>query len=189
MVDTVRSINELLALLADNTTGNISAQDMRDVVVSLDDTGWARYSDTQYTEASPFFLPANTDTILPNNAGTVLDDEKPRDIPSFYAGGKITGRVGDGILIRVDLTVKPTSALSEFIDIWFDIGDGNDRIFPELKTFPKGNGIERRISLTSSGYTLDTWSANGATLYVRSNGPVSIYDISYTITRTHRGPR
>ena len=189
MADTIRSIDELLALLADNTTGNISAQDMRDVVVSLDDTGWARYSDTQYTEASPLLLLADTDTVLPNNAGTILDDEKPRDIPSFYTGGKITGRVGDGILIRIDITVKPTSASSEFLDIWFDIGDGDGRVFPELKTFPKGNGIERRISFTSSGYTLETWTANGATLNVRANGPMSIYDISYTITRTHRGPR
>lgn len=36
MVDTVRSIAALLALLANNTTGNISPQDMRDVVVSLE---------------------------------------------------------------------------------------------------------------------------------------------------------
>jgi len=189
MADTVRTIDEILALLADNTTGAISAQDLRDAVVSLDDTGWAKYSDTVYTSVSPFLLLADTDTILPNNAGTVLDDEKPRDVTSFYTGGKITGRVGDGILIRVDLAAKPTSAAAEELDIWFDIGDGNGKIFPELKTFPKGNGIERLISFTVSGYTLATWTANGATLYVRCNGTVSIYDISYTITRTHRGPR
>lgn len=35
MADTKRSLASLLALLADNTTGDISAQDMRDVVVSL----------------------------------------------------------------------------------------------------------------------------------------------------------
>lgn len=39
MVDTVRTIPEVLALLADNTTGAISAQDLRDAVVSLDDFG------------------------------------------------------------------------------------------------------------------------------------------------------
>jgi hypothetical protein len=35
MADTVRTLAELLTLLADNTTGAISEQDMRDVVVSL----------------------------------------------------------------------------------------------------------------------------------------------------------
>lgn len=47
MADTRRTIAELLALLADNTTGDISPQDMRDVLVSLgstllalEDPGW-----------------------------------------------------------------------------------------------------------------------------------------------------
>lgn len=35
MADTIRSKTELLALLADNTTGDISPQDMRDILVSL----------------------------------------------------------------------------------------------------------------------------------------------------------
>lgn len=35
MVDTVRSIDELLALFADNTTGDISPQDLRDAVVTF----------------------------------------------------------------------------------------------------------------------------------------------------------
>jgi len=35
MADTQRTIAELLALLADNSTGDISEQDLRDVVVSL----------------------------------------------------------------------------------------------------------------------------------------------------------
>ena len=35
MVDTVRSLEDILALLADNATGDVSAQDMRDQTVSL----------------------------------------------------------------------------------------------------------------------------------------------------------
>jgi len=34
MADTPRNLTDLLALLADNTTGNISAQDLRDMLVS-----------------------------------------------------------------------------------------------------------------------------------------------------------
>ena len=36
MADTVRSMAEILALMPDNTTGDISPQDMRDAVVSLE---------------------------------------------------------------------------------------------------------------------------------------------------------
>lgn len=37
MTDTARTLAEVKALLADNTTGQISAQDMRDVVESIVD--------------------------------------------------------------------------------------------------------------------------------------------------------
>lgn len=36
MADTKRSLAEILTLFADNTTGNISAQDLRDMVVTLE---------------------------------------------------------------------------------------------------------------------------------------------------------
>ena len=35
MADTIRTVTEVLALFADNTTGGISAQDLRDFVVSI----------------------------------------------------------------------------------------------------------------------------------------------------------
>lgn len=189
MPDTVRTIDQILALLADNATGAISAQDLRDGIVSLDDTGWAQYSDTVYTEASPFSVVADTDTVLPNNAGSKIETQKPRDVNTFYNGATITGRDGDGITIRVDFAAKPTSAASEILEFWFDIGGSIGRVFPQIISFPKGNGIERRISFTVSGYTLGTWESNGATAYIKSDGPVEVYDISYVITRTHRGSR
>ena len=47
MADTIRAISSLQALLADNTTGDISPQDLRDMLVSLGNmyqeqytTGW-----------------------------------------------------------------------------------------------------------------------------------------------------
>jgi len=189
MVDTVRTIAEIQALLADNTTGAISAQDVRDMLVSLDDTGWGSYADTVYTEASPFSVAEATDTVVPNNAGTKIETHKPRDVATFYNGATITGRNGDGIIVSVVLKAKPTSVAAQSMDFWFDIGDGIGRIFPHIEGFPKGNGIERPINFSISGYTLDTWESNGATLYVSADGPIEIYDISYVITRTHRGSR
>lgn len=189
MPNTMRAIADLYALLADNTSGDISPQDVRDIVASLDDTGWAQYRDTQYTSASPLVLSPDTDTILPNNAGLVLDAEIPSDVTSFYNGSVVTGRDGDGITISVNLTARPTAGSTTILETWFDIGGAIGAIYRRLVSFPKGPGVERPINFTVTGYTLNTWEANGATAYVRANGPVEVYDIDYIITRTHRGSR
>lgn len=185
----MRTIAEVQALLADNASGDIGPSDIRDVVASLDDTGWAQYADTQYTSGAPFSVVADTDTIVPNNGLGVLDSQKPSDVVTFYDGSVITGRFNDGITVTVDLSVVPTSAGTTLVEFWFDIGGGIPPIYPRLVSFPKGSGVTRPINFTVTGYTLDTWEANGATLYCRGNGPFDIYNIRYVITRTHRGSR
>lgn len=151
-----------------------------------DVTGWANYQDTQYTSGAPFSVLANTDTILPNNAGSVIDSQKPADVATFYDGSVITGRNGDGVLITVDMIATPTSAGTSTLETWFDIGGGVGELYRRIVTFPKGNGVARPINFSVSGYTLNTWEANGATTYVRANGTITIHDIRYLITRTHK---
>lgn len=151
-----------------------------------DVTGWANYQDTQYTDVSPFSILADTDTILPNNAGSTLDSQKPADIATFYNGSVITGRNGDGLSITVDFVAIPTSAAATTLETWLDIGGSVGELYRRIVTFPKGSGVSRPINFTVNGYTLDTWEANGATVYVRSNGPVDIHTIRYLLTRTHK---
>lgn len=150
------------------------------------DTGWAQYSDTQYTVGAPFSVDANVDTLLPNNAGNVIDSQKPSDVTTFYDGSKVLGRNGDGILITVNAIFTPTSAGTSDAEIWFDIGGSIGQIYKRILTFPKGSGVERFINFSVSGYTLGTWEANGATAYVRANGTMTIHAIDYIITRTHK---
>ena len=64
---------------------------MQVLLVSIDDTGWAEYVDTQYTSGSPFQITTDNKVTLPNNAGTIRDSQKPRDVSSFYTGGVIGG--------------------------------------------------------------------------------------------------
>ena len=149
-------------------------------------TGWGAYNDTQYTSGSPLSLVADTDTLLPNNAGSVIETQKPSDIDTFYDGYVITGRAGDGLLITVDLIATPTSVAATSIELWFDIGGAVGELYRRIVTFPKGNGVPRPINFSTSAYTLDTWEANGATAYVRADGPVDIYNIRYVLTRTHK---
>lgn len=148
-------------------------------------TGWADYVDTQYTDIAPFSVLADTDTVLPNNAGAVLDAYKPELIDTFYNGTTITGSTGDARLITLSLNALPTSANTTQIEFWFDIGGAVGELYRRISGFPKGNGVIRPITLSTGVYTLDTWQANGATVYVRANGTVDLYDIRYVITQLH----
>jgi len=150
------------------------------------DSGWAQYTDTQYTVGSPLFVLGNTDTVLPNNAGASVITQKPADVASFYTAGKITGRNGDGILITINATLLPTSPATKYAELWFDIGGAIGEPYRTTVTFPKGNGVLYNFSTGFNGYTLDTWEANGATVYIRADGTMSVYDIDYIITRTHK---
>lgn len=156
------------------------------VSANQDLTGWAQYQDTQYTVGAQFSVLAGTDTILPNNAGLVIESQLPSDITSFYSAGKITGRNGDGISITVDMIVTPSSGVATYVEVWFDIGSPVGELYRRILTFPKGAGVELPINFTVIGYTLETWEANGALVYIKSNGPITVYNQRYVITRTHK---
>lgn len=155
-------------------------------------TGWATYNDTQYTSGSPLAILADTDTLLPNNKGSNIESQMPTDITTFYDGTVITGRNGDDIIISVDLFITPTSVATTECEIWFDITGGTGtpatlaNLYRRVFTFPKGNGVERKISFSHSGYTLNTWEANGAVAYIVANGTATLHDVQYIIKRTHK---
>lgn len=149
-------------------------------------TGWASYVDTQYTSGSPFAVSANTDTVLPNNAGSVIDSQKPTDVTEFYDGSVITGRNGEALDVMIYFKAT-SSAVDQWLDIWVDIGGSVGELYRQTFSFPKGSGTERGILYAlPSAYTLDTWEANGGTVYVRSNASVNISEITFNFDRTHK---
>lgn len=150
--------------------------------------GWASYVDTQYTSGSPFTISPNTDTILPNNAGTVVNSQIPYDIEEFYNGTnrKILGRNGDSLDIMIYFKAVP-SATNQWLDIWIDIDGAIGELYRLTFSFPRGSGVERGILYSlPSAYTLNTWEANGGTVYVRSDASLTIYSINYNFDRTHK---
>ena len=157
--------------------------------------GWASYVDNVHVDlGSAQVLVTDTDTVLNNNAGTVVDSQKPYDITEFYNGTtkKIIGRNGDNLDLMIYFTAVPT-APNQYVDIWIDITAGVGtpvnlaNLYRQTFSFPKGSGVERGILYAlPSAYTLDTWEANGGVVYVRSNAPLSIYNINYNFDRTHK---
>lgn len=178
-------------------TGTTKRYSLKTLLAQLYWSGWGDYDDDQYTEASPFALSADSDTILPNNAAVTRELELPFDIANdsdadrrtFYdvPNQKILGRAGDSVLITIEFKAKPTSGAATYIETWFDIGGVIPPLYRRITSFPKGTGVERTIVQTTAVYTLDTWETNGADVFVRSNGPVSLYDIRYVVYRNHKG--
>lgn len=151
-------------------------------------TGWASYVDTQYTAVAPFTLTANTDTVLPNNAGNVIDFQKPVDVVTFYdsATQSITGRTGDNLDVMVYFRAIP-SAANQWLDVWIDIGGSIGELYRQTFSFPRGAGTERGVLYAlPSAYTLGTWQANGGQIYIRSNAAVDIHDINANFDRSHK---
>lgn len=158
-------------------------------------SGWASYVDTVNVDlGSAQVIPADTDTILNNNAGNVIDSQIPYDITEFYNGTtkKITGRNGDNLDIMVYFKAVPNAA-NQYIDIWIDITGGTGtptnlaNLYKQTFSFPKGSGVERGILYAlPSAYTLNTWEANGGSVYVRSNANLSVYEINYNFDRSHK---
>lgn len=154
-------------------------------------TGWGAYADTQYTQSSQFAVTAVT-TNLPNNKGSVIESQKPTDVTTFYDGTTILGRNGDGILITVEFFITPTNANTSLVEVWLDLTGGTGtpanlaNVYRRPFTFPKGTGVERKISFTVAGYTLDTWEANGAVVKILTDNTATVYGASCIITRTHK---
>lgn len=155
-------------------------------------TGWAKYGDTQYTAGAPLSILADTDTFLPNNKGSSIESQLPVDIATFYDGTVINGKNGDDIIISVDFFITPTSAGTTECEVWFDITGGVGtpanlaNLYRRSISFPKGNGVERKVSFSHSGYTLGTWEANGAVAHIVANGTATVYGVEYIIKRTHK---
>lgn len=166
------------------TTGTEMADDFNEVNTR---TGWATYVDTTYVDAgTAFTVPANTNTLLPNNAGSKNESQMPPDITTFYNGTVITGREGDGLDGMIYFKAIP-STVNQWLEVWVDIGGSVGELYKETYSFPRGFGVEMGVKYDlSSAYTLDTWEANGGTMYVRTNASLDIHSIKYNFDRSHK---
>ena len=162
----------------------------------VSETGWGKYTDSQYNSGSPFSIVADTDTIVPNNSSLTDESQLPTDVATFteivdsatsglaYDYSKILGGENDSLLIDLNLKSIPTDASASYIELWFNDGSGQEN--KHIFTFPKGMGEVRHINLSIAAILSSDWEANGGTLYARSNGSCNIYDVSWSVNRIHK---
>lgn len=152
--------------------------------------GWADYADSTYTEGSPFSIAAATPTLLPNDGVNGVKTYEPEGFTMYTPGppGKINGIEGTMLSITLNCVVEPTNVGTTYVEFWFDIGGSIGELYRRIVSFPKGNGAARPITLTTTVYTLDTWEANGADVYVEANNTADIYDIRYVLGVVYSPP-
>lgn len=155
---------------------------------SSQNTGWADYTDTTYTSASPFSLTAATKYTLYNHADVIRDSQIPVDVDSVYSrsDSTIIGFNGDGWNILIEFNIKPTTANVTKLSVALDIGGSVGEIYPRDFILTKGNGVEHYYLSSFTAYMLDTWEANGAKVKVQVDNAAEIYDLRYVLTRTHK---
>lgn len=153
-------------------------------LVSISATGWASYVDTMYTSVSPFSVSAGVTVALPNNAGTIIDNQKPDDITSFYQSGKITGRNGDNLNAMFYFWAIPSATNAE-LDIWVDIGGSIGAIYVQTIYF-RGTSPKGVLYSLPSAYTGATWETNGGTIYIKPSVNMQFYGMTYNFDRSHK---
>lgn len=153
-------------------------------------TGWASYTDTAYTSGAPFTINSGVTSTLPNNAGTVINNQLPAGVTSFYNSG--TGKFtpitdGDYYIVTIRFKAQTTAPTAGYFDFGIDIGGALGVQFKETKIFAKGAGIEHNFSVTVPCYTGSTFVANGGLIKLTSgNGNMTVYDINFQFDRVHK---
>ena len=154
--------------------------------------GGATYTDGQYTEASPFVLVASVITSIPNNKATAVETQLPVDLTTLYNGTGVIATEGDGMLISVSFSLKPTVTATDQVEVWLDTTAGigtpaaDANLFKDITSFKQLVGAERPILFSMNAQASALWGSNGARLKVRANGACGIYDISYTVNRVSK---
>lgn len=153
--------------------------------------GWARYFDTQYTEASPFTVLEDSTVALPNNAGQTIKTQLPTGVTDFYdsATGKIIAvNELDKFTFTYRFLAKNSAAANSYIQFGIDIGGSIGIIFPDSRLFIKGANTEQSFNFTMPGYTGSTFLANGGIPTITSiGGDTSVYNIELQVERTQKG--
>lgn len=158
---------------------------------NLAESGWAQYSDDQYTELSPLVISVGQRVKLSNNAANIINSQLPVGVSDFYDGTteKITpDLVGDSYMLRVNFKAF-TDDNNGYAELQLDIGGAQGVILERGLSFPRGTGPSnvRSFSTSSLIYTLGQFVSNGGELFIDNiRGTTSIYDISYVISRDHK---
>lgn len=148
-------------------------------------SGFAYYRDTEYTQANPLRVEANVWTLIPNNALSVYDDEKPDGIDTFFdpdTQRMVVQRAGTGLAFRIDLGVIPTVS-SVRCKLGIDIG-GTQGVFVEKRFMVGAAAVPDEYSESiTPAFGGATFEANGGQVKLWTPHPIDIYGAGFLIAQ------
>lgn len=199
MPATKRTIQQLYTDFADNTTGEISASDMRNLIASVIEitgTGWSNHFDNQYTTSSRRTINAGTRTKVTNNSQlSNITEYISEDVSESgwwdTATNKFTpSNVGDFYNLRFQFRCSTSQVQGAYILTELDISDpgvsGSNVVWQHTSALVRGQDIAHTFCLTIPVFTMQTFVSNGGEFYITPSHNTDFWDFGLAINRTHR---
>jgi hypothetical protein len=165
----------------------------RNVIVyqqqSVSSAGWARYMDTEYTEASPLSLAADTLVTLPNNKGNIIRSHSSIDFYQNGVNSKIYGQnLNDVYIITIEWKAQAPNANQTHLNLSMQNGGGIVENLDVALPYIKGNAITQVFHNIFQYYIDQDFLDDGASLHIQSHGgTATVWYIQYFIQRTQNG--
>jgi hypothetical protein len=190
MVDTVRTEAALAALFADNTSGLISEQDLRDFLISsryLANQGWDFHFDSEFTVGSPRTILAAARTQITIDGLTEMQGH-PLPLQHFWdvATNKLVPNgVNNFGLVRIAMTAQSTAAPVNFFEIELDAGGAFPIIYQQTASFLKGFGNPQNFNFVIPLFAGADFQANGGTFYITPDSDATFWEFAITAAQIY----
>lgn len=145
--------------------------------------GWATYKDSQYTDATPYNIPINTQVVIPNNATNKVE-VLPTGVTTFYnpTNQKYLLADSDGFYsVRVRFKVA-SSSQQTFLNLSMS-KDTTEVPYSEDKIL-RGDSLIQNVHFETVMYGDSALASNGLTISVKTyDRAVNIYNIEVTVAK------
>ena len=145
--------------------------------------GWATYKDSQYTDASPYNIPINTQIVVPNDAVNKVE-VLPNGIATFYnpINQKYLLADSDGFYtVRVRFKVASGNQQT-FLNLSMS-KDTTETPYSEDKIL-RGDNLIQNVNFETVMYGDSALASNGLTIRIKTyDRAVNIYNIEVTVAK------
>ena len=192
MADTERTQTEILALLADNTAGAISPQDIRDSVVSAranEGAGWAFYTEgTAITQGTAQAIAASTRTqLLIDGLGGATHAGQIQNMIVPWANDKLAVELNCAYNVRVTFKGQIASGTAgQYFTAELDIGGAIGVTWSGTSLFPKGADTPHAFEFSIPLFARSTFVANGGTFYITPSVDMDLWDARVLVGRVYQ---
>jgi hypothetical protein len=192
MADTERTQTEILALLADNTAGAISPQDIRDSVVSAranQGLGWAFYTEgTAITQGTAQTITADIRTQLLNDGlGAASHAGQIQDMAIPWANDKLVVELDCAYNVRLTFKAQIASgAGGEYFVAELDINGAIGVTWAATSVFPKGANTEHAFEFAIPLFARSTFVANGGEFHITPSVDMDLWDARVLVGRVYQ---